>query len=368
MAGPARARRLPVLALLVASSGAALGLAEVAARVVSPAAASRVRYPCFYEEDARFGYRYIPGAEARVSAHFEIDQLARINSLGFHDEEPLPKDASEWRVLAVGDSFTAGLNLPRDAVWTAVLERELRAAGFASADVVNLGLDGTGTDVHRDLIEAFLPEFRPQTVVLAFYANDLLDVLHGRFRRECHRGYVLSYQDDLQRLVLRQRVDAHLEGTQLRALFEHSHLVRLSLHALLGNRNLYRMNFVQSSLAELGIDLPEREARRPRLRAVWEEVRALASRCGCRFVVVPVPPRRSLSGSRDVLVSQVGDVGLPIVDVVPSIERALDQKGLARGDLYWVHDNHLNAAGNELFGRAVAEALLSAANAAPAAP
>ena len=36
------------------------------------------------------------------------------------------------RVLAVGDSFTAALNVARDEVWTAVLERTLRARGMSA--------------------------------------------------------------------------------------------------------------------------------------------------------------------------------------------------------------------------------------------
>jgi hypothetical protein len=63
-------------------------------------------YPCFYQEDARTGFRYAAGAEARVAGHFEIDSLARLNSLGFHDDEPLPPGRSAWRILAVGDVST----------------------------------------------------------------------------------------------------------------------------------------------------------------------------------------------------------------------------------------------------------------------
>lgn len=358
-------RQLGTVALAVASVGVALALAEAALRTLRPEATAPIEYPCFYEEDERFGFRYVPGATGRVAGHFEIDSTARINSLGFHDDEPLPPARSDWRLLAVGDSFTAGLNLDRSEVWTAVLERRLREGGHPTADVVNLGLDGTGTDVHLDLVRAFAPRFRPHTVIFAFYANDLLDVLHGRFRRECHRGFALSYQDDLQRLVLRKRVDTHLERAFLLAAFEHSYLARASLHAWFGPRNLFRMNFAQASLAELGIDDAVREGRRPRLRAAFDGIAAFAADCDCRVFVVPVPPRRALGGSLRVLRNQLGEIPLEVVDVVPAMERALRERGLAARDLFWVQDNHLNARGNELFAQALAEALSQAA-AAPA--
>jgi lysophospholipase L1-like esterase len=357
MSGSWRARRLSTLALLLASFTAALLLAEATLRTLRPPAASIIRYPCIYVEDERFGFRYQAGAVGRVAGHFEIDNTVHINALGFHDDDPLPAGASELRVLAVGDSFTAGLNLGRDEVWTAVLERELRERGYPSADVVNLGIDGTGTEVHRDLLRAFIPEFRPDVAILAFYANDIDDALHGRFSRECYRGYVLAFQDELQRMILRRRVEVHLDRRFARWLFDHSFLVRMLEFLSSGTRNLFRLHYVQPSLAELGIDEAVKRARRPRLRAVFADLEALARGCGCRFLVVPVPPRRSLDGSLRVLRRWIEDTELELVDVVPAIEKMLAEDGRRASDLFWANDNHLNAYGNRLFARALAEAV-----------
>ena len=114
----------------------------------------------------------MPGATGQVAAHFEIDNRVEINSLGFYDAEPGPDEAAP-RVLVVGDSFTAAMNVERPAVWTAVLERALRDGGQPRADVVNLGLDGTGTDVHAALLREYVPRFSPDTVLIAFYAGFL---------------------------------------------------------------------------------------------------------------------------------------------------------------------------------------------------
>ena len=53
-----------------------------------------------------------------------------------------------------------------------------------------------------------------------------------------------------------------------------------------------------------------------------------------------------------------GGVAVEVIDVLPAIERELAARGLRHHDLYFVNDNHLNEIGNELYGRAVAEALL----------
>jgi len=344
----------PAIALLLGSTALTLSLAEVAVRRLRPAAASIIHYPCIYAEDDRFGFRYLPGAVGRVAGHFEIDNLVRINSIGFYDDEPMPPGASELVVLAVGDSFTAALNIPREAVWTAVLERELRSRGFPSADVINLGIDGTGTDVHRDVLRAFIPRFRPQVAVVAFYANDIDDVLHGRFSRECYGGYVLSYQDELQRMVLRGRVDEHLRRRTTRWIFDHSYLVRLVFFVVSRN-NLFRLHFVQPTAAELEITEAVKNRRRSGVRGIFRDLLELSRSCDCRLVVVPVPPRRRIDGSLNLLKRWLGDISLEIVDVVPAMKRMLEEDHREPADLFWVNDNHLNAYGNRLFARALAE-------------
>jgi lysophospholipase L1-like esterase len=350
-------RPAAVFALLVASVAAALGAAEAALRWLEPPAASRIRYPCVYEPDAELGFRYRARASGRVGGHFEIDNPVVLNSLGFYDDEPLDPRDSDLRVLAVGDSFTAAMNVPRPDVWTAVLEAELRSKGQPGADVVNIGIDGTGTDVHLELLRRHLPRFRPNVAIVAFFANDVDDVLDGRFTRECHSGYVLAYQTRAQRDALRARVDAHLERSALRWAFERSYLVRLGLHLAQGPHNLFRLEFVAPRRAELERGPQTLARRRLALRRSFEGLEALGRDCACRLLIVPVPARRDLAASLRVLQGQIGSLELEVVDVLPHMVRALERDGRVPSDLFFVHDNHLNAYGNRLFGRAVARAL-----------
>jgi lysophospholipase L1-like esterase len=335
-------------------------MVEAALRVLKPPAASRIRYPCVYEPDAVLGFRYRAGATGRVAGHFEIDNAVELNSQGFYDDEPLDPGVSDLRLLAVGDSFTAAMNVPREDVWTSVLEAELRRKGHPRADVVNIGIDGTGTDVHLELLRRHVPRFEPDVVLVAFFANDVDDVLDGRFTRECHAGYVLSYQTRAQRDGLRARVDDHLERSALRWAFERSYLVRLGTTLALGPHNLFRLEFVAPRRAELERG-PEVLARRRRaLRQAFEGLEALGRDCTCRLLIVPVPARRELAASRRILQDQVGDLDLEVVDVLPDMVRALERDGRTPADLFFVHDNHLNAYGNRLFGRAVARTLSAA--------
>ena len=356
MSNPARGYGLRALSL---SAGAllALGLGEALLRVARPERLATIEYPCFYEPDATLGFHYRSNASGRVAGHFEIENLAVTNSLGFYDDEPLPAGEASPRILAVGDSFTAAMNVPRGEVWTAVLERQLREAGWPRADVVNLGLDGTGTDVHAALIARELPRLRPDVVVLAFFGNDFADVLNGRFERECYRGWVLSYQSQRQRGALRARVDAHLTHGLHRFLFDHLYLARLLTLAIEGPRSLHHVQFVQPSAAELGIDATTRRRRASALDRALDDLERIARSCRCRFVVAPVPAKVGLAGSLQVFRGRTPGRAFEILDVAPVMQRMLDERGLALPDLFFVHDAHLDPLGNELFGRAVFELL-----------
>lgn len=363
---PARAA---ALSLVVASALASLALAELALRGLRPEAASPVHYPCFSVPDARTGFRFAPHGAGRIAAHFEFDHEVRLDSLGFHDDEPLPEGEAQPRVLAVGDSFTAALQVRRDETWVAQLERALRARDMPRADVVNLGLDGTGTDVHLELLREYVPRFRPQRVLVAFFANDARDVRDGRFTRECHRGYVLSYQNAAQREVLRAQVDAHLERSALRWLFERSFLVRLALVAAEGPATPFRLNYRQPSRAQLGLTPDERRRRAAWPRQSFEALARFAASCECGLVLAPVPARRELDASLGLARRLADGLPLAIVDVLPRLRAALARDGREPADLFFAYDAHLSAYGNRLFAEALADALAwPAADAAQASP
>jgi acyl-CoA thioesterase I len=80
--------------------------------------------------------------------------------------------AEPLRVVAFGDSLTAGYMLPADAAFPAQLERRLRADGF-SVTVVNAGVSGDTTSGGVERIDFALSE-RADLVILELGANDML--------------------------------------------------------------------------------------------------------------------------------------------------------------------------------------------------
>jgi len=100
--------------------------------------------------------------------------LIEHNSVGFRDEEfPLQKPAGEFRVLALGDSFTYGSGVQAQDAWPQVLERDLSHGG-RKVQVINCGFAAgsyapAGYDTWMASDGLLL---QPDLVVVGFCLND----------------------------------------------------------------------------------------------------------------------------------------------------------------------------------------------------
>ncbi len=332
------------------------GLAEAMLRLIRPQAVGVSRLPLVYDPDPALGYRYRPGATGRLQRLFEIDRVVRINALGFHDVERDPTFAGPL-VLAIGDSFTASLHVPPDSSWTRRLEAEFRLRLDPRLEVWNLGLDGTGSDVHLALLREQLARRVPRAVVLAFYANDVADVARGPIAREVRAGYVLQPRDAIQARALRELADRMERRRPARWLFEHVYLARLAVYLRAGDRNLFRTNVVGPSHLGEAPPSPAAPAAHARLRAIFRELAGLARAHDFALFVIAVPDRDQPEATLEALRPHAGELGARLVDPLPALRDGLERTGRAWRDLYWERDGHFTTLGNELFGDAVADAL-----------
>lgn len=105
---------------------------------------------------------------------------------GFRVDGPTPRRAALCRVLAVGDSFTAGLYVTAAQAWPAALESKLRARGFR-VRVDNGGLQGHTITQERAEVLSRWASPRPRVVVVGRTSNDVTDVLSLQ-RAGCRLG------------------------------------------------------------------------------------------------------------------------------------------------------------------------------------
>jgi len=176
-------------ALFVVSLAAALALGEVAVRALFKDAT--VLFPRYHTE-YRYGDYTLRGIRPKSEFwHTSADGSWKFvtNSRGLRDARDFPYDkpAGTLRVLALGDSHTQGYEVRQEATYAAVLERYLNAKG-KKAEVLNAGVSGFSTAEAAAYLENEGHRYRPDVVVLGFYANDFEDNLKaGLFALEADK-------------------------------------------------------------------------------------------------------------------------------------------------------------------------------------
>lgn len=91
-----------------------------------------------------------------------------------NDHSPMPKAAAAGplRMVALGDSLTAGYMLPPADAFPSVLQKALHARGF-DVVIANAGVSGDTTSGGLDRLDWSVPE-GTQAVILELGANDML--------------------------------------------------------------------------------------------------------------------------------------------------------------------------------------------------
>ena len=107
---------------------------------------------------------------------YTIDQVVRTNRYRLRDDEfPRSKPPGEFRILVLGDSFTFGLGVAHDDLYTEQVEQFLdEIPGCAPAQVINAGVAGYNTTQELIYLLREGLSFQPDLVVLGFYWNDLV--------------------------------------------------------------------------------------------------------------------------------------------------------------------------------------------------
>ncbi len=121
-------------------------------------------------DDPILVYTQEPGDRQTPAGHRE-----HFNGYGFREREISPFK-TRTRVVAVGDSFTYGLEVGPEDAWPAHLERRLNAGHEADRqpphEVFNFGMLGYNTCQEDRVVERFVLDLDPDLLLLGWYAND----------------------------------------------------------------------------------------------------------------------------------------------------------------------------------------------------
>ena len=151
-----------------------LVVGEIVFRFAAP------QYHNFVQPDDTIGYSLVPGSRYMFFPSENCSgwrSSGTINIHGLRDRDyPCRKEPGTFRILALGDSYTEGLQFELDKIWTKLLEQMLnKDESGVKYEVINAGRSGmgTGTEYLYYMSEGW--KYNADLVLVLFIPNDVSD-------------------------------------------------------------------------------------------------------------------------------------------------------------------------------------------------
>lgn len=361
----ARSWMLNIL-LGIGTLGFALGVAELAVRLVAP-------QPVGLSHQDRYGLALHYAGITRFLPQFGHE--VSFNSAGMRDSEhTFEKQPGTFRILLLGDSFMEALQVPADSMLATLMERDLSRVTGRPVEVINGGVSGWGTGDELRYLTRYGVAYHPDLVVLAMTLhNDISDNL----RREWYtmRDGALVDRDPPPKswvqykvLQLKAFLATHVQLYQLLRRVKHGREMQEVAQAL--NSHVVELFTVPSPPnIVLGQQLTERL-----LGAMRDTSKAL----GSQMAVVLLPLRYQLADTtfagfvrqaqmpadrmgmyqpQSMIRRMTDSLGIPVVDLLPAFRQAT---AASKAPLYLDWDGHWNEAGHRLAANVVVQDLVAA--------
>jgi hypothetical protein len=211
------------------------------------------------------------------------------NKQGFRDRRDFSyaKPQGLLRILSLGDSHTQGYEVRQDFTFTAVAERYLAARGV-KAQAINAGVSGFSNAEELAFLENEGYKYRPDVVVLGFYANDFEDTLKaGLFALDGERGLREVKYEHVPGVKIQNVIYAF---APVRWLSENSYLYSLLFN---GVWEYFKARLAKQATAEYAV--PQHAGPAPQevalAAALIERMQRFCAEHGARLIVVDIPQR-----------------------------------------------------------------------------
>ena len=283
---------------------------------------------------------FSPNVEIR-QPRTEFNHVRTTNSLGLAEREVSSEpSANEYRILALGDSFTEGVGTVDDSTWVRALGRKLTSAfPDKSITAINAGISGSDVYYEYMLLKERLLDLQPDLVIVAINNSDVNDIMV--------RGGMERFQAD---------------GTTVYGnsppswewIYGISFIFRSIVHDVLG----YDWLFMTPDEAVAA----QRQALAQITTAVDAFVR-LAREEGFRLLVVTHPHEGEMRthnyfrGFGEVVADLANDTSIASIDLLDyyTVNGIITEETAA--EFWWRLDAHHNGRGYEVMGDAIADAI-----------
>ena len=328
------------LLLLLFSTLFVLLLLEGAVRV-----ASALFFPLMLARDNKLGWRHNPNRSKYFTNEDGERNLVVLDEFGHRGKgHGLARTAGKHRILVLGDSFTEGVAVGEDQVFTRIVE-----ASDPDLEVLNTGVSSWGTVQQYLYLRDEGLRFQPDLVVVMYYSNDLTD--------NC-----IPYSPGIG-----PRPHAVIEGEAVKIVedYDEARFLRflppvpfrsfLSRHSMLFyalNERVWlpsRMEEYRRILIEEEQALVPEETRRVNLFLLSEMETLLDSR-GIALAVVLIPSKSMVNTGRNDWYDAIGELCrsrdipcLSLLDAVIDAKKA-GKKPYFEKDIHWNQEGHAVAA------------------------
>lgn len=249
----------------------------------------------------------------------EFDYEIRTNEVGFRDKRIKKKQPGNYRIVAVGDSFTEGIGAPADSSWPALLENRLSKSFQQEFDVLNAGVFGSDPFYYVMLFDSIITKLNPDLVVVAINSADLLDV---------------KFRGGMERFSKGNRT-VYKSAPWYEFFYRSSHFFRLVIETCCKrdrNQN------------------PNKE-----IRIALEILRDKSLNLGTRLTVVSHPwAEECFDNDQDIYAEIIPD-GVAYISLWNQMSQTIDQKN--HWKYAWPIDGHYNPSGYELMADLIFEQL-----------
>lgn len=300
-------------------------------------------------EDPHLPYKPKPNSRIRgkvPSGEYDYDH--QHNSAGFRDvEHAVEKPPGTFRVLGVGDSFTAGWGASYEQTYLRRLERALadRDGEHPHVEVIKAGINGYFPETEKLVAKHYGLQFSPDLIVVGFLPNDVLDTARGVAAVVVDKqGYLTS-----------------AEAAELGAfglwLYRTSHVARLGLRTWVQFRQRHRPPDWWLPIYQPN---EEFEAAWQELEHQYEQLVALARESSAHLVVLHIPeqvPSESFhSYPPKRLATWCEQHEVTFIDAAPHFTAAAQS---ASDPLFYIKDRHCTPAGYSVIAEALFHGLTS---------
>lgn len=146
-------------------------ISELGIRLLVP----QMTGPILVTFDPQLGPIPVPNQVGRRTIPGVYSYSFRNNSLGLRsDKEYSYKKQSDFRILLLGDSFCYGYGVDDNQTFAYETQKKLSSKKW-SAEVINAGNGGQGTDYALKFYQTLGHKFGPDLTVLCFFSNDFAD-------------------------------------------------------------------------------------------------------------------------------------------------------------------------------------------------